>query len=130
MAPGITETPSTASTNGQANQTTEVPSATHPTRCLHFLELLNSHAHSNAAPAEAKVKLQVIIVGAGLGGLACAIALSRRGHKVTVLEQAPALAEVRRHNLIRTAYLCLLSIGRGGHTNSFQFRKATSQMGP
>ncbi|KAH8671764.1 hypothetical protein BGZ60DRAFT_469293 [Tricladium varicosporioides] len=42
----------------------------------------------------AKVRLQVVIVGAGLGGLACAIALARRGHVVTVLEQAARLGEV------------------------------------
>ena len=41
-----------------------------------------------------RVKLNVTIVGAGLGGLAAAIALTRRGHKVTVFEQAPALGEV------------------------------------
>jgi salicylate hydroxylase len=38
--------------------------------------------------------LNVLVAGAGLGGLATAIALARRGHKVTVLEQAPALGEV------------------------------------
>lgn len=43
---------------------------------------------------QAKVRLQVVVVGAGLGGLACAIALARRGHAVTVLEQAVQLGEV------------------------------------
>ncbi|KAH0840886.1 hypothetical protein AYO21_06212 [Fonsecaea monophora] len=42
----------------------------------------------------AKVKLHVAIIGAGLGGLAAAIAIARAGHKVTILEQAPALGEV------------------------------------
>jgi len=42
-----------------------------------------------------KLRLGIIIVGAGLGGLAAAIALTRKGHKVTVFEQAPALGEVR-----------------------------------
>lgn len=36
----------------------------------------------------------VTVLGAGVAGLACAAALARRGHHVTVLEQAPALGEV------------------------------------
>ncbi len=40
------------------------------------------------------VRLRVLVVGAGLGGLATAIALARRGHTVEVLEQAPQLGEV------------------------------------
>jgi salicylate hydroxylase len=36
----------------------------------------------------------VAVAGAGVGGLAAAIALARRGAEVTVLEQAPALGEV------------------------------------
>jgi len=34
------------------------------------------------------------VVGAGLGGLATAVALARQGNEVTVLEQAAALGEV------------------------------------
>jgi phytoene desaturase len=33
---------------------------------------------------------RVVVVGAGVGGLACALHLSRAGHAVTVLEQGPA----------------------------------------
>lgn len=36
----------------------------------------------------------VIVIGAGLGGLATAIAISKAGHKVTILEQAAELSEV------------------------------------
>lgn len=36
-----------------------------------------------------------MVVGAGLGGLATAVALARQGHEVTVLEQAAVLGEVR-----------------------------------
>jgi salicylate hydroxylase len=38
--------------------------------------------------------LNIGIVGAGIGGLTAALALARAGQKVTVLEQAPVLAEV------------------------------------
>ena len=43
---------------------------------------------------KSKVRLNVIVVGAGLGGLATSVALARRGHTVTVLEQAVELGEV------------------------------------
>lgn len=39
-------------------------------------------------------ELHVVIVGAGIGGLATALALQRLGIRVSVYEQAPALAEV------------------------------------
>jgi Phytoene dehydrogenase and related proteins len=42
----------------------------------------------------AKVRLNIIVVGAGLGGLATAIALAISGHTVTVYEQAQKLGEV------------------------------------
>lgn len=42
----------------------------------------------------AKQKLNVIIVGAGIAGLALAGLLGHAGHKVVVLEAAPAIAEV------------------------------------
>ena len=38
--------------------------------------------------------IHVGLVGAGIGGLAAAIALRRAGAKVTVLEAAPVLGEV------------------------------------
>lgn len=37
---------------------------------------------------------EILIVGGGLGGLTAALALRRRGHRVTVLESAPTLGEV------------------------------------
>ncbi|KAJ5467428.1 MonooxygenaseFAD-binding [Penicillium sp. IBT 31633x] len=43
---------------------------------------------------QANVPLKVIVVGAGIGGMAAALALGLRGHHVTVLEAAPKLTEV------------------------------------
>jgi salicylate hydroxylase len=69
---------------------------TYPTRSLNFLK----HVKTAKTPtpstevAQSPVRLHVVIVGAGLGGLATAIALARGGHKVEILEQAPALGEV------------------------------------
>ena len=37
----------------------------------------------------------VLIVGAGIGGLAAAIGISRAGHRVTIVEKALELGEVR-----------------------------------
>jgi salicylate hydroxylase len=37
---------------------------------------------------------EIAVIGAGVGGLAAAVALAQRGARVQVFEQAPALAEV------------------------------------
>jgi salicylate hydroxylase len=54
---------------------------------------VNGHDRSNGVRGT-PLRFKVIVVGAGLGGLATAIALARKGHAVTVLEQASALGEV------------------------------------
>jgi salicylate hydroxylase len=51
-------------------------------------------AKANPTTASSELKLNVIIVGAGIGGMAAATALGRRGHNVTVLEDAPQIGEV------------------------------------
>jgi salicylate hydroxylase len=51
-------------------------------------------SHHTAPSKEATIKLDIIITGAGLGGLAAAIALRRHGHEVTIFEKAPELGEV------------------------------------
>ncbi|GAM34412.1 hypothetical protein TCE0_015r01977 [Talaromyces pinophilus] len=43
---------------------------------------------------QARVPLNAIVVGGGIGGIATALSLGRRGHHVTILESAPKLMEV------------------------------------
>ncbi|KAJ5787279.1 Monooxygenase FAD-binding [Penicillium paradoxum] len=74
--------------NGHAQPTLKAP--TYPSNCLAFLDDLS--AYENSLPAQ--VRLNIIVVGAGLGGLATAIALASSGHTVTVYEQAQQLGEV------------------------------------
>lgn len=65
----------------------------YPTNSLEFLTSVRQQ--NGIHPAQSLVKLDVVIVGAGIGGLATACALARRGHTVTVLEQSHTLGEVR-----------------------------------
>lgn len=96
-----------------------LPRVSYPTRSLEFL---NPHCSStqNGIPTvgvnQAIVLLDVVIVGAGLGGLATAVALARQGHKVVVLEQAHALAEVEYttwHRLTLDSQLTTRKVGAG-----------------
>lgn len=74
----------------------------YPSNCLRFLQDVSPLQTHEETPKQSKVKLNILVVGAGLGGLATAIALRRRGHEVTVFEQAPELMEVSALNSIGT----------------------------
>jgi salicylate hydroxylase len=96
---------------------------TYPTNSLNFLDKLrgNTSEHNGSAPASplpsapatirssrpkgrntphspssttTPLPFSILIIGAGLGGLATAIALSQYGHRITILESAPHLGEV------------------------------------
>ena len=72
--------------------TNERKPPSYPSNCLKFLEALE--LSSVESSAKCMVPLNIILVGAGLGGLATAIALTQNGHRVTIYEQTPVLGEV------------------------------------
>ncbi|HYL25417.1 MAG TPA: FAD-dependent oxidoreductase, partial [Burkholderiales bacterium] len=47
-----------------------------------------------ASPSSSRNQEPVIVAGGGIGGLAAALALARRGFKSAVLEQAPQFGEI------------------------------------
>src|SRR5436190_17721812 len=47
-----------------------------------------------ASPSSSRNKAPVIVAGGGIGGLAAALALARKGFKSVVLEQAPQFGEI------------------------------------
>src|SRR6267143_1075818 len=47
-----------------------------------------------ASPSSSRNKAPVVISGGGIGGLAAALALARKGFKSVVLEQAPQFGEI------------------------------------
>ncbi|TKA79705.1 hypothetical protein B0A49_01461 [Cryomyces minteri] len=79
-------------TSSTATERVHAKAPTYPTRSLRFLEGLK-RSSTDSSVESAKLPLDIIISGAGLGGLATAIALARRGHSVTVFEQVQKLGE-------------------------------------
>ncbi|KAM0290437.1 hypothetical protein ACHAO9_004793 [Fusarium lateritium] len=73
------------------------PGTAYPSRSTTLLNRIHRSSQAsngNGQVTGSKVRLQIVIVGAGLGGLATAVALARKGHEVTILEQAVSLGEV------------------------------------
>lgn len=111
-------------------------SPSYPTQSLQFLRQIKQETTRNETNnirdadlddiRQAVVPLNIIVVGAGLGGLAAAIALARRGHSVTVLEQAPVLGEVRIPKRTREHFGNLLTShqGRSRNSNPIEIRAA------
>src|SRR3954470_12523885 len=68
-----------------------------------------------ASPSSFRNKQPVIIAGGGIGGLACALALARRGFKSIVLEQAPQFGEIGAGiQIAPNAWHALDALGVGG----------------
>jgi salicylate hydroxylase len=80
-------------TSDQSSTAERPPLAQHPATAQNA-QLNNNHPAHNLTPNPSPLRLKILIIGAGLGGLAAAIALSQHHHSITILESAPTLGEV------------------------------------
>ncbi|RHZ43502.1 putative salicylate hydroxylase [Aspergillus thermomutatus] len=78
--------------NDPCHVTASLKEPSYPSNCLEFLKPFRADSEpSKCAP---NITFNIIVVGAGLGGLATAIALAVKGHAVTLYEQTAELGEV------------------------------------
>lgn len=79
----------------------------------------------------ALVHLKILVVGAGIGGLAAGIALARRGHNVTIFEQAPQMGEVgsAQRGVQRLNPIADFPIGRRWNPNAIEYQSSALKMG-
>lgn len=64
-----------------------------------MLELQRRLRGSESKAGDYRSNMRIIVIGAGLGGLACAIACRREGLEVLLVERAPQILPVLRYPL-------------------------------
>lgn len=113
-----------------------IQTPSYPTRSLNFLKALRRRGTSAKAsdeiknPSPSPLTLNVLVVGAGLGGLAVGIALARRGHTVTIFEQASQMGEVSDSELCVTSVIADSMLGGRRHPSAVECEPAALTMGP
>src|SRR5215831_17564485 len=61
---------------------------------VHFVPVLATKIRDRSCRRGTEAGMKAVIIGGGIGGLASAVALARRGWQVEVLERAPEFTEV------------------------------------
>ena len=73
--------------------------------------------------------MHVLVVGGGIGGLTAALALEKRGHTVTVVEQSGVISEVGAGlQLSPNAMKVLNALGVGARVMTDAFRPQAAEM--
>ena len=73
--------------------------------------------------------LNIVIVGAGLGGLAAAVALCNNGHCVTVFEATKELVTVSSRSRVTEWFSLMPNIGRSRLTDTAAQYESTESLG-